>query len=98
MKHVTEVKAKSRFELWLRFDDVTAGTVDLSPLAGKGVFKAWDAPGAFERVRIGEAGQPEWDGAIDLCPDALYMEVTGKPPKDLCQVLKEESASCGRVS
>ena len=38
--------------MWLRYSDGTAGEVDLSRLAGKGVFAAWNEPGCFERVRI----------------------------------------------
>ena len=36
-------------------------------------------PGRFAQVRLSEAGAVEWPGEIDLCPDALYLELTGKP-------------------
>jgi hypothetical protein len=35
-----EVRARLGFRLWLRYDDGTAGEVDLSDFAGRGVFRA----------------------------------------------------------
>lgn len=37
------------FKLWLKFEDGLEGTVDLSNLKDKGVFKIWAKPGVFER-------------------------------------------------
>jgi hypothetical protein len=37
----------------------------------------------FARVRLGSHGQVEWPGEIDLCPDALYLTLTGKRPEDV---------------
>lgn len=36
----TEVKAREGYRIWLRYSDGSAGEVDLSHLAGRGVFKA----------------------------------------------------------
>ena len=77
MKHLTSVEALSGYRLKLRFGDGVEGVVDLSAEVGKGVFAAWKDMEHFKRVRIGEFGGPVWEGEIDLCPDALYMEVTG---------------------
>ena len=36
-----EAAAREGFRLWLRYDDGASGEVDLSDLAGRGVFAAW---------------------------------------------------------
>ena len=53
------------------------GELDVSHLAGRGVFKMWDDYGTFEQVHIGEHGQIAWDDAVDICPDAAHLEITG---------------------
>jgi hypothetical protein len=57
--------------------------VDLSHLAGRGVFAAWEREGVFDQVKLGHHGQLEWPGNLDLCPDALYLTLTGKRPADI---------------
>ena len=74
----TEVEARDGYRIWLRYQDGTAGEVDLSHLAGKGALKVWDEPGYFEKVHITPHRTTAWDDDIDLCADALYMELTGK--------------------
>jgi hypothetical protein len=71
------------FRLQLFFDNGERGIVDLSPLYGRGVFAAWAAPGAFEKVAVTQEGAVEWPGEIDLCPDALYLRMTGKAADDI---------------
>lgn len=83
MERVVEVKPREGFAIWLRYTDGTEGVVDLSDVAGKGVFSAWKDRKVFESVRVGESGAPEWPGGLDICPDALYMEITGKSLADL---------------
>ena len=85
-----EVKALPRFRIWIRYDDGTKGEVDLSDLAGKGVFKAWDDPACFKGVRIGSHGAVEWCDDIDLCPDSVYLRLTGKAPEDIFPSLKRD--------
>ena len=66
-------------ELWIEYADGTAGEIDLSHLAGRGVFRAWEDPAFFAAVRLeSENGAIVWGDKIDLCPDALYMRLTGK--------------------
>ena len=68
------------FKVCLRFEDDVEGVVDLSRLAGKGVFKGWLMPGFFERAFISpECRTLTWPGELDLDPLVLYHEVTGKP-------------------
>ena len=57
--------------------------MDLSHLVGKGVFSLRNNPLAFEQVSIGNSGEIRWSDEIDLCPDALYMEITGKSPEEV---------------
>ena len=78
-----EVRPVGRYRIWLRYQDGTEGEVDLSHLAGKGVFAAWDTEGVFARVKLGPHGRIEWPGDIDLCPDSLYLKLTGKQPEDV---------------
>ena len=79
----TEVEARAANRLWLRYSDGAAGEVDLSHLAGRGVFKIWNTPGSFEKVHIAASGGIAWDDEVELCPDALYMQLTGKPITDV---------------
>ena len=83
-----EVKPLPNFRLWLRYDDETSGEVDLSDLAGKGVFKAWNHQELFREVRIGPHGEIAWSDEIDLCPDSIYMRLTKKSPEDVFPLLK----------
>jgi hypothetical protein len=80
---ITFAKALAGFRLELRFEDATTSTVDLSDLAGRGVFCAWQQAGVFEQVKINDEGSLEWPGEIDLCADALYLRMTGKKPDEL---------------
>lgn len=89
MPKPVEVKALPAYKLWLRYDDGSAGEVDLSHLAGKGVFKVWNEYPRFENVRIERHGTLVWDDGIDLCPDALYLKLTGKAPEDVFSNLGE---------
>ena len=82
------VKPLPDFRLYLRYEDGIEGEVDLSHLAGKGVFALWNDPGAFEKVSIGPSGAICWNDEVDLCPDALYLEITGKSPEDVFPSLK----------
>lgn len=79
----TEVEARAGHRLWLRYADATAGEVDLSHLVGRGVFELWDTPGCFEAVYIAPYGGIAWGDDVELCPDALYLQLTGKPLTDV---------------
>jgi hypothetical protein len=85
---ITEAVPQGEYKLFLRFEDGVAGEVDLSALAGRGVFAAWRQPGVFERVTVTEAGAAEWPGEVDLCPDALYMQLTGLSPDEVFSGLR----------
>ena len=90
MKKIISVEVLSDYRLKLRYDDGVEGVVDLSAKVGKCVFKAWEDPEFFKQVRLGDFGQPEWPGEIDLCPDALYLEITGMTVEQLFPSWKPE--------
>jgi len=90
MYRITHVKALENYRLDLTFSDGTRGTVDLSDLAGSGVFSIWSDYHEFRRVKIGDTGELIWRDQIDLCPDSLYLRVTGKRPEEIFPKLKHE--------
>jgi hypothetical protein len=83
MMKATDVRPLDGYRIWLEFADGVEGEVDLSDLAGRGVFKAWADRRVFESVRVDASGAVLWGAELDLCPDALYMRVTGKAPDAL---------------
>ena len=88
MQKIIKVDVLEHYRLDLTFTDGTRGTADLSDLAGSGVFKLWDNYNEFQKVKIGATGELVWGEQIDLCPDALYLRVTGKTAEDLFPGLK----------
>ena len=81
MVRIVEVKPLAKFKIWVRFQDGTQGWVDVSDLAGKGIFSKWKEPGFFETVFIDkESHTVAWPGGIDLAPESLYEEVAGRSP------------------
>ena len=90
----TDVTALKGHRIWLRYSDGSAGEVDLSHLAGHGVFEVWNDPQCFRNVQVGPAGAIAWGEEIELCPDALYLRLTGKPVEEVmprAQVLAERA-------
>lgn len=78
MHRIVEARPLEKFKVRVRFDDNVEGVVDLSDVAGKGIFAAWNDPAVFPAVFIDPLTHTlAWPGGIDLCPDSLYAEVTG---------------------
>ena len=76
--HVIDVKAGTKFKLQLRYDDGTEGVVDLSHLAGRGVFQIWNEGDTFLHVAIDpETNALVWNDIADLDPDSLYLQIKG---------------------
>ena len=71
------VEGRSGFRIWLCYSDGAVGEVDLSHLAGRGVFGARRERSFFECVRVTEYDAIAWGEEIELCPDALYLRITG---------------------
>jgi hypothetical protein len=91
MLKLLQVDPLPDYKLRLRYTDGTAGEVDLSRLVGRGVFQLWADPAAFRRVSIGSGGELRWSDEVDLCADALYMELTGKRPEEVFPSLRKPS-------
>lgn len=85
---IESAKSLPNYCLELRFDQGEVGQVDLSSFAGRGVFAIWLEPGVFEQVVVTDQGSVQWPGAIDLCPDALYLHMTGKRTEDIFPAVK----------
>ena len=73
------------YRIWLCYSDGASGEVDLSDLAGRGVFSAWNDRSVFESVRLDEYGAIAWGDDIDLCADALYGRLTAQAGADAIQ-------------
>ncbi len=93
MTRPVEVEPRDGFRIWIRYDDGASGVIDLSHLAGRGVFAAWNDPGRFEDVHIAPHGGIAWRSDIELCPDALYLELTGTPAEDVLEGLPSLGAN-----
>lgn len=86
MIRATEIEPRDGYRIWLSYSDGTAGEINLSHLVGHGVFKAWNDHKCFETVRITSHGAIAWGDVIELCPDALYMRLTGKSIAEMADV------------
>ena len=100
----TKVEARDGYRIWLEYADGAAGELDLSHLVGSGVFKAWEDKAFFRQVRITDYRAIAWSDEIELCPDALYMDLTGRawdevyPPPDLSFTRERKARSKLRSS
>ena len=79
----TAVAPRPGYRIWLRYSDGVTGEVDLAHLAGQGVFQAWRDRKFFEAVGFGSSGAVAWGDDIELCPDALYLQLTGQTEEAL---------------
>lgn len=86
----TLVRALPNYRLYLEFSDGVRGEVDLSDLAREKVFERWRDWSFFEKVHIGGHREIKWDDEIELCPDSLYLKLTGKTPEELFPKLRHE--------
>jgi hypothetical protein len=67
----------------------------LGKFAGRGVFRAWEQAGVFEKVSVSPEGALQWPGDLDLCPDALYLQMTGKSAAEVFPALQPSLAHAG---
>jgi hypothetical protein len=78
---VTDVRHLRDYQLELHFSDGTVAELDFRPrIAGRGgVFGPLENVEFFQQVAVDrEAGTLVWPNGVDLCPDVLYAEATGK--------------------
>jgi hypothetical protein len=88
MPRPTAVQPLPGFRIQLRYDDGVEGVVDLFDLAGRGVFEAWNDSALFESVRLSPQGAIQWGSTIEVCPDAMYLRLTGKSAADVFPALR----------
>ena len=79
----TAVEAREGYRIWLSFSDGVAGEIDLTHLAGDGVFEPWNDRACFESVRLTSYGAVAWTEDAELCAEALYIQLTGVPAEEL---------------
>jgi hypothetical protein len=78
-----DVEALPGYRIWIRYRDGVEGEVDLSHLAGRGVFALWNDRGEFDKVHIGPGHAIVWSDEVELCPDAIYLRLTGRSPEEV---------------
>ncbi len=88
---ILEARPLDGYKLWLKFENDMAGEVNLSHLAGKGVFTLWNNYENFQKFSIENGRSLAWSDEIDIDADSLYLKLTGKKPEELFPALKEES-------
>ena len=91
MPKLLKVEPRENYRIYVEYDDGECGEVDLSDNAGKGVFKIWDEPGVFERVYITPFRAIGWSDELDLCPNAIYFQLTGKTPEEMMPGLRAQA-------
>ncbi|HEX5026022.1 MAG TPA: DUF2442 domain-containing protein [Agriterribacter sp.] len=83
---VISVEALGDYSLSVVFDNGIRGFVDMSYLAGKGVFRAWDTANTFNQVFINpENNAISWPGEIDIDTINIYCRIKGITPHQFLQ-------------
>jgi hypothetical protein len=83
---VTGVRHVKDYELEISFADGTVAGLDfrLRIVGRGGVFGPLESVEFFKQVAVDrEAGTLVWPNGVDLCPDVLYAEATGKSLTEL---------------
>jgi len=71
-----KVKALEKYLIWLKYDDGTEGTVDISDVAGKGIFKIWDKNNNFSNAYINkETDGIAWSDEVEIDPETVYLQI-----------------------
>lgn len=71
------VNVSRKYIIELGFDDGTLGELDVSKLANRGVFKAWDENDLFFQAYISESGAIAWNDELDIDPLNAYLSLKG---------------------
>lgn len=83
-----------KYKLKVEFQDGTKGEYDVSNLAGKGVFKSWDADDNFFKVTIDkESGAITWPGGIDIDTLNAYCKIKGITPEEYLKNQEQYAAN-----
>ena len=76
----TAVEPREGYRIWLSYSDGAAGEVDLSHLAGSGVFAAWNDRALFAAVHITDYDAIAWDQRSGTVPGCALQATDGKVP------------------
>ncbi len=78
--------------IWVRFDDEVVGEIDLAEFLDldSPLFRPLKDRQVFETVRVSPFGEVAWyipgtEQGLDLCPDTLYMELTGLTEDEMAE-------------
>jgi len=73
---VVEVRYVRNYTVWIKFEDGTAGEVDLTTSLRGPVFEPLRDPEYFKQVRVDpEIGTIVWPNGADIAPETLYSRV-----------------------
>ena len=89
---VMEVATRVGYRSWLRYSDGASREVNLSDLAGRGIFGSWLDRSFFEKVHVSPYGSIAWSDDVELCEDALYLRLTGKSVEEVMPAARLPSA------
>ena len=79
------ITALPGYKIRVDYADGVGGIVDLSDSVGRGVFAPLRDEAFFKQVHVGDHGQIAWTDEIEICPDAAYLEITGKISRETVQ-------------
>ena len=77
------VEARDGWRIWVEFADGVSGEVDLSDMADEPICAAWLDPEFWRSVHVTDHRAVAWNDDIELCADALYIELTGLTPREV---------------
>jgi Protein of unknown function (DUF2442) len=80
LKHIIDYKILDNYSIWLKYDDGVNGVIDLSDYLNYPVFAPIKNVEFFNKLKIEEGRNVFWNDELDLCPDALYIKITGINP------------------
>lgn len=73
MIDVVEARHVNGYTVWLRFEDGTAGEIDLSAELHGPMFEPLQDPEYFARLQVNpDTGTVEWPNGADFAPEFLY--------------------------
>ena len=80
----TAVEARGGYRIWIQFSDGSAGVIDLSHLAGRGVFEVWLERSNFENVRITPNRAVAWEKTLSFVPMHYTCNLRANLYKSTC--------------
>jgi hypothetical protein len=73
--HVTDAKYIKNYTIWVEFNDMTSGNVDLSSELDVGVFKPLQDIDYFKNFKI-RGHTLSWDNGADFAPEFLHEQAS----------------------